>query len=199
MKCFASDKATVFRRIGSIDLVIADTRRVALWQLLRDLSSAERRQWRAIRARKMATLFLASRAMALPMAQLLNKPNRRVIRLSSGQPVLRKGFISISRCYPFVVFALAQKPVGVDLELIRGDDDLINAVAPLFSPEEQSIIRKSAARPSSFCWVWSRKEALVKRDGAGICADLAAFDTLQPRIGLRSFQLRGKYWLSVAG
>ena len=190
---------TVFRRLGSIELALVDTRRAPLRRWLRQLSAADRREWRAIRARKTARLFLASRAMALPMARRLDKQNRQVFRRPSGQPVLQQGFISISRCYPFVVFALARKPIGVDLELIRDDDDLINAVAPSFSTEEQSEIGASAFRRGCFCWIWSRKEALAKLAGSGICTDLAALDTLHPEPKLRSFQLKGSYWLSLAG
>lgn len=190
---------TVFRRIGSIDLVRVDTRRVPLRHWVCYLSAGDRRQWRAIRARKMAKLFLASRAMALPMARHLDQHNRQIIRRPSGQPVLQKGYISISRCYPFVVFALARKPIGLDLELIRHDDDLINAVAPSFSAEEQSEIGTSTFRPGCFCWIWSRKEALAKLAGSGICTNLATLDALHSGTRLRSFQLNGHYWLSLAG
>lgn len=192
-------KKAVYRRFGSIDVVLLDTRRAPLRQWVRYLSAADRREWRAIRARKSAKLFLASRAMALPMARHLDRHKQHLTRLPTGQPVLRKGFISISRCYPFVAFALARKPVGIDLELIRRDDDLIDAVAPSFSAEEQTEIRKSAFRASCFCRIWSRKEALAKLAGTGISTDLAALDTLHPEACLRSLQLRGRYWLSLAG
>jgi 4'-phosphopantetheinyl transferase len=113
--------------------------------------------------------------------------------------MLRKGFISISRCSPFVVFALARKPVGLDLELVRRDDDLIDAVARSFSTAEQSEIGKSSFRAGCFCRIWSRKEALAKRAGTGIVTDLAALDTLHPEVRLRSLPLCGRYWLSLAG
>ena len=188
----------VFRHLGSIELVLLDTRRAPLRQWLSHLSAKDRREWRAIRARKMARIFLASRALALPMARQLDRHNRHVIRLPSGQPTLQRGFISISRCYPFVAFALARKPVGLDLELIRNDDELIDAMAGLFSSAEQTEIRRSAFRPGCFCRIWSRKEALAKRAGTGICTDLAALDTLRPHAKLHSMQLRGRYWLSLA-
>ena len=198
MRQNASIKKKVYRRFGSVELVLLDTRRAKLRQWVRHLSAEDRREWRAIRARKMAKLFLASRALALPMARHLGRHNRHVIRLPSGQPTLQRGFISISRCYPFVAFALAQKPVGLDLELIRDDDELIDAVASSFSSAEQLEIRRSAFRPGCFCRIWSRKEALAKRTGIGICTDLAALVTLHPQAKLHSLQLRGRYWLSLA-
>ena len=188
----------IFRRFGSVAVVLLDVRAARLRQWVRYLSAEDRREWRAIRARKMARLFLASRAMALPMARQLDRHNRHVIRLPSGQPTLQSGFISISRCYPFVAFALARKPVGLDLELLRNHDELIDAVAGSFSSAEQLEIRRSVFRPSCFCRIWSRKEALAKRAGVGICTDLAALDTLHPQAKLHSMQLRGRYWLSLA-
>lgn len=199
MRLQAPIKKKIFRRFGSIDVVLVDTRSLPLRQWVRYLSTEDRREWRAIRARKSAKLFLASRAMAQSMARHLDQHNQSITRLPSGQPVLQKGFLSISRCYPFVTFALARKLVGLDLELIRHDDELIDAVAPSFSAEEQAVISKSAFRPSCFCRIWSRKEALAKLAGTGICTDLAILDTLYPEDNLRSLQLCGRYWMSLAG
>lgn len=106
--------------------------------------------------------------------------------------MLRKGFFSISRCFPFVAFALARKPVGVDLELVRRDDELIDAVARSLSTAEQSEIGKSSFRAGCFCRIWSRKEALAKRAGTGIVTDLAALDTLHPKARLRSMSMCGR-------
>ena len=197
MKRQAPTKAKIFRRIGTLLIVLLDTRRAPLRQWVRHLPAADRRAWRAIRHRQGAKLFLASRAMALPMARHLDRRNRRLVRLPSGQPILQEGCISISRCYPFVAFALARRPVGLDLERIRDDDELIAAVSLAFADDEQAMIGCSAFPPGCFCRTWSRKEALAKLAGTGICTDLARLDTLRHGDGLHSMRLGGGYWLSV--
>jgi phosphopantetheinyl transferase len=185
--------------IGGVAVHLLDTRRMPLGiRWLSWLSPAERQEWRAIRSRTAARLFLASRAMALPMARRLSRLNRHIRRLPSGQPVLRHGHISISRCYPYVAFALSLRPLGLDLERIRYDEELIGGVATLFSPAEQQLLQLPATRATTFCRIWTRKEALAKRQGCGICTDLAALDTLHPASRLHSRRLRGGYWLSLA-
>lgn len=185
--------------IGGVQVHLLDTRRLPLGvRGLSSLSLAERQEWRAIRSRTTARLFLASRAMALPMARAFDRRNRQIRRLPSSQPVLRRGYISISRCYPYVAFALADRPLGLDLERIRYDAGLIGGIATLFSQAEQAVLRHPATRASTFCRIWTRKEALAKRQGCGICTDLAALDTLHPVSRLHSRRLRGGYWLSLA-
>jgi phosphopantetheinyl transferase len=186
-------------QIGGVTVHLLDTRRLPLGvRALSSLTLAERQEWRAIRSRTAARLFLASRAMALPMARGFDRRNRQIRRLPSGQPMLCHGHISISRCYPYVAFALADRPLGLDLERIRYDEGLIDGVATLFSTAEQQVLRHPATRASAFCRIWSRKEALAKRQGCGICTDLAALDTLHPASRLHSRRLRGGYWLSLA-
>ena len=191
--------------IGGVQVHLLDTRRLPLGiRGLSGLSLAERQEWRAIRSRTAARLFLGSRAMALPMARAFDRRNRQIRRQPSGQPVLRHGHISISRCYPYVAFALSLRPLGLDLERIRYDEEVIDGVATLFSAAEQVVLRHPATRASAFCRIWSRKEALAKRQGCGICTDLAALDTLRPSCHfhpsgrLHSPRLRGGYWLSLA-
>jgi len=75
------------------------------------------------------------------------------------------------------------RALGVDLEQIRVDSDLVNVAARFFSPYEYAALLSLAPvqRPAAFFAAWTRKEAYVKAIGQGLSLPLDAFDvSLEP-------------------
>ena len=89
--------------------------------------------------------------------------------LPSGQPVLSglPCHISLSHSGDYAMCALADRPVGADIELAdRRGQRLLDKVC---TPEEQAYILASGQYdPVRFFQVWTAKEACLKRTGAGL-------------------------------
>ncbi|KFL37856.1 4'-phosphopantetheinyl transferase family protein [Arenimonas donghaensis] len=91
-----------------------------------------------------------------------------------GQPALRRRntrlSASISHSGGFVAVAVANQPVGLDLEFPGRPRDLEALAAFTFSPEECRALEASPAerRVWQFLSTWSLKEAFGKRSGEGL-------------------------------
>jgi 4'-phosphopantetheinyl transferase len=85
---------------------------------------------------------------------------------------------NLSHSGPLAVFAVAEQPLGVDIE--RADPDLEwPALAQrFFAPEEYRAISTlpDGDRREAFFACWTRKEALVKAAGLGLSYPLDAFE-----------------------
>ncbi len=69
------------------------------------------------------------------------------------------------------------REIGVDLELIRADDDLAAVARRFFAPAETADLAGFAPplHEQAFCACWTRKEALLKAFGAGLSLPLDGF------------------------
>lgn len=107
------------------------------------------------------------------IARQLGQPEREIeiAHLSTGRPVLagqiRPGLhLSLATRAGVVAVALAEAPIGVDIELIATGNDL--ALAVLHPLERQAVEAMEPARqPQGFALIWSAKEAYVKALGTG--------------------------------
>lgn len=85
---------------------------------------------------------------------------------------------SLSHTEGAVALALSLRPVGADVERLRPPPARVAARA--FSPAERQYLAAAPEEevPLRFFTVWTRKEAFLKRDGAGLTgASLPAVDT----------------------
>lgn len=69
-------------------------------------------------------------------------------------------------------------PIGVDVELEKPLSDWRAVAARFFSEAERAQLAAmtAAGRQHGFYRCWTRKEAIIKATGAGLSADLTAFD-----------------------
>ena len=91
-------------------------------------------------------------------------------RLDSSWNAMPLSFnLSHSRGRALVAIAL-DREVGVDLERLRRDLPIDRLASRFFSPREIAALRSIPAelRPAAFFACWTRKEAFVKANGAGI-------------------------------
>jgi len=106
-----------------------------------------------------------------------------------GKPVLdypRIGVhFSISYGIGAIAVAIAETPVGVDIEMLRGDFDLESLGWRCFTEEERLFVGAAASdeRRRGFFWLWTRKEALVKATGLGLDA-MDSFSALDDRVAM---------------
>lgn len=89
-------------------------------------------------------------------------------------PAMPQVHISLSHTRSAVACALAGCPVGVDIEHAARRVHATFAQR-YFSPREQA----AAKTPQEIIAVWTRKEALLKRDGTGLRSAIAALETAQ--------------------
>jgi len=74
-------------------------------------------------------------------------------------------------------FARARR-IGVDLEYVRLDVDVLALAKRYFSPDEFRRLRRLPASEQceAFYCAWTRKEAYLKARGDGLAVDLRSFD-----------------------
>ncbi len=78
---------------------------------------------------------------------------------------------NLSHCARAVLCAVADAPVGCDVEEVPAelDGQLLDFC---FSPEEQDTIRRASCPTVEFARLWTCKEALLKLHGIGLVDDL---------------------------
>lgn len=85
-------------------------------------------------------------------------------------------------CYIVAV----DQDVGIDVERIKRDFEWAQILRSYFTPQEASVIAglPDEWQHQAFFWIWTRREALLKADGAGLSAiGSCAESMLQPRVG----------------
>lgn len=91
-------------------------------------------------------------------------------RAPSGQPVAAEGCVSISHSGGAVVCAVGDRPVGVDIEMIRPVRETV--ARRCFTAGERALLAAApeGERERCFWRVWTGKEAIAKLSGAGVAA-----------------------------
>ncbi len=89
---------------------------------------------------------------------------------------------NISHSGSAFAIAFSKYPVGADIEKIRP----VNPKIPekFFTEKEQKFIKKE----TDFFYVWTRKEAYIKRSGKGFSHSLSSFDVLNAE-DIKTFNL----------
>lgn len=109
----------------------------------------------------------------LSQAFRLDPESIRIINLPDGRPTAEglPCHISLSHSGRWVMCALADRPVGADVEVISERRERI--VSRICSPAEREYIYKTGLfDPRSFFEIWTAKEAALKRTGKGLSGGL---------------------------
>lgn len=128
--------------------------------------------------------------------------NRRLVRPAGGKPRFINApgeEFSVSHSGDWWVCALADRPVGIDLQQhtrLKGEEPDAAAsrygrmAARFFHPEEKEyVLEKDVYR--RFFRIWAAKESYVKYTGQGINSDFGKFSVL-PEGGFRLEEKAGK-------
>jgi 4'-phosphopantetheinyl transferase len=88
---------------------------------------------------------------------------------------------NISHCKDWVLIALADVEVGIDVEKVDASFPFEDMLSHSFSPQEQAFITQSPASRLAFFRAWTRKEAFVKATAQGIDVDFSSMPALDGR------------------
>ena len=95
-----------------------------------------------------------------------------------GKPYLEGSRLhfSVSHSASLAVCALSDAPVGADVEKVREMPDAAMLADRFFSADEAAAVRSANDPSRELLRIWTRKEALIKREGKGIDAVLSGID-----------------------
>ncbi|MCL2874342.1 MAG: 4'-phosphopantetheinyl transferase superfamily protein [Defluviitaleaceae bacterium] len=98
----------------------------------------------------------------------------------NGKPYLKNApefHFNISHTNSAVAAAISNKPIGVDIELIKPENSrLMNVAKKMFLPDEfEYITAQDDGANKRFFEIWTRKEAYAKYIGTGIFAKDSEF------------------------
>lgn len=114
---------------------------------------------------------------------------------SLGKP-FAKGldvYFSVSHSGDYVVVAVSDKPVGIDIETLR--EVKANTVKRVCCENEIECINNAHDKNAEFLKIWTKKEAYFKSVGCGIVTNLSLLDTTKEN-GLYTY-LTNDYIVSV--
>lgn len=79
---------------------------------------------------------------------------------------------NISHSGDYILIAIADKPVGIDIEHYNIDSGSQEIMKVVFSKKEMSFITEQAHPDKTFYKLWTRKEALLKATAKGLNNDI---------------------------
>jgi 4'-phosphopantetheinyl transferase len=92
---------------------------------------------------------------------------------------------NLSHSTAMAICAVARTEIGADIEAARGFRDRTSLEAACFGPKEREWLAETAAAEvdtaetgDAFFACWTRKEAVLKADGAGLSLGLHSFEVL---------------------
>lgn len=179
------------RRAGaaSVALCVAHLPDIALTAAHRVLSTAERERAAGISHRETCEQFVRTRAvLRVLLAQRTGQsPGSLVLEDESGEAPRLAGNVwrlhfNVSHSYDWAAVAVADFPVGIDIERIDAGQDWDGIADIMFHSEEREALRQAHPdqRTLEFFATWTRKEAYLKGIGAGLRLDPSTFSTASP-------------------
>jgi 4'-phosphopantetheinyl transferase len=90
-------------------------------------------------------------------------------------------FFNVAHSGDWVLIALAPSEIGIDLEQITGPFSYEGILERYFSPAEARFVREKDDSCKRFYLLWTRKEALLKATGRGLCNELEKVPSLDGR------------------
>lgn len=132
--------------------------------------------------------FVKSRAVLRLLLSRYTGVPPAALRLSygpSGKPMLRGRpgvHFNVSHSAGMVLVAVSSDAVGVDLERVAEDVDLIGMAEEVFSGQEKELLTATPRQhqPEAFFSIWARKEAYLKATGQGFSSELQRISALSP-------------------
>lgn len=87
-------------------------------------------------------------------------------------------YFNVAHAGEFAMIAIANNPVGVDIEYINRNFEYNEILASIFNKSEIEAVFNSNDNLLTFYKLWTRKEAIVKATGKGIDDDFLAIPSL---------------------
>lgn len=101
-----------------------------------------------------------------------------MLRGEFGKPYLADAALhfNLSDTKDAILVALAEQPVGADIETMRRRTDHERVADHYFTPRETASIRAATDGKRRFLELWTRKEAVLKASGVGLMDDLHSLE-----------------------
>ena len=117
---------------------------------------------------------------------LILTPNKKPLAVFPG------AHLSISHSLDVCAVAVADKPVGLDIELNkRPVERLLKLAGRFFAPDEVEYVK--AAPERRFYEIWCEKESYVKYTGEGFTRSFPGFSVFDVPEHFSSFEIYGHY------
>lgn len=112
---------------------------------------------------------------------------------SYGKPMAENGvFFNISHSGRYVIFAIANSPVGCDIEKVRVVSQKLGKI--VFCDNELESIRISQDKITTFFDLWTKKESLLKCIGEGFHKNSKSVDVSKNFATDNSIDYHFKLW-----
>ena len=92
------------------------------------------------------------------------------VNAANGVDYAIKPHFSISHCKQAIAVAVADTPIGIDIETLRHPSESL--IEKTMSAQEQKLIAAAVSPDAMFTALWTKKEAVLKCKGTGIIDDL---------------------------
>ena len=92
------------------------------------------------------------------------------INMANRVGCILKPHFSISHCKQAIAVAVADTPIGIDIETLRHPSESL--IEKTMSEQEQKLIAAAVSPDAMFTALWTKKEAVLKCKGTGIIDDL---------------------------
>lgn len=142
------------------------------------------------------------------LAAYLRIPSDRVEFVYSvrKKPSVKGGIeFSLSHSKDYVLVALSNQAVGIDIEWIDPSFDFNDIAINHFHPEEVRLLENSLDARSDFYTIWTRKESILKATAEGLIMDMNLFSVIPGSVRrdnqsyhFQSYQTTQKYQFSLA-
>jgi len=153
-----------------VKIIIADARQVAACgdEIIGVISRYYAQQYQRIKKKQEADQELTAGFLLKKYLGVIS--NDQIIRTEYGKPMLRSGnaFFNLSHSGEYVVLAVADMEIGVDVETIL--DVHWPTVNKIFSKKQKVELELTAAsgQPIQFTRLWTECEAVLKLVGTGL-------------------------------
>ena len=148
------------------------------------LSLEEQAKAKRFRFEKDRSTFIIGRGILRQLLGLYTESHPAELQINYGEQ--GKPYISgpdslhfnISHSGKILVMAFSrQYPLGVDVEQVKSDFDVLTIAKHYFSSKEQIALKKlkDSEQPRGFYRCWTRKESFIKAKGSGLSFPLDAF------------------------
>ncbi len=115
-----------------------------------------------------------------------------------GKPYIEGFPFNIAHSGKMVVLLISEKDCGVDIERIASRPTFDRMAKKVFSSKENEVYNASKDKPDTFIYLWSRKEAFMKKSGVGISDFSLLREDTPSSVVSKKIQdsLGSSYWLS---
>lgn len=87
-------------------------------------------------------------------------------------------FFNVTHSHDVGLIAVANRPIGIDIEHIDGNYEFMNLLEHFCNEKEMSFIKNATNKEQAFYSIWTRKESFVKALGTGINNDFSKMPSI---------------------